>query len=85
MGPYILFISNLFMFTNIWYLLVFCLFCIFCVVFSIGRMAPQVIINFNGLPVTFVVKLGMFQARKNVQVVFAVGPRSTLAKFPLSN
>jgi len=48
-------------------------------------MAPQVTINFNELPVTFVIKWGMFQARKDVQVVFTVGPQSILAKFPLSN
>jgi len=48
-------------------------------------MAPQVTINFNELPVTFVIKQGIFQARKNVQVVFIVGPQSILAEFPLSN
>ena len=50
-----------------------------------GTMAPQVTINFNQLPVTFVIKRGIFQARKNVQMVFNVGPRSILAEFPLSN
>ena len=49
------------------------------------QMAPQVTVNFNELPVTFVIKRGMFQARKNVHVVFTVGPRSILAEFPLSN
>ena len=48
-------------------------------------MAPQVTVNFNELPVTFVIRHGMFQARKNVHVVFTVGPRSILAEFPLSN
>jgi len=48
-------------------------------------MAPQVTINFNELSVIFVIKRGIFQARKNVQVVFTIGPRSILAEFPLSN
>ena len=48
-------------------------------------MAPQVTINFNQLPVTFVIKRGVFQVRKNVQMVFTVGPQSILAEFPLSN
>jgi len=48
-------------------------------------MAPQVTINFNELPVTFMIKRRMFQARKNVQVVFTVGPRFILSEFPLSN
>jgi len=48
-------------------------------------MAPQVTVNFNELPVTFVIRHGMFQARENVHLVFTVGPRSILAEFPLSN
>jgi len=48
-------------------------------------MAPLVTFDFNELPVTFVIRRGMFQARKNVHVVFTVGPRSILAEFPLSN
>ena len=48
-------------------------------------MAPQVTINFNELPIIFVIKRGIFQARKNMQVVFTIGPRSILAEFPLSN
>jgi len=45
-------------------------------------MAPQVTVNFNKLLITFVIKRGMFEARKNVHVVFTVGPRSILAEFP---
>ena len=41
--------------------------------------------NFNERLVTFVIKRGMFQARKNVQMVFIVGPRFNLVEFPLSN
>jgi len=48
-------------------------------------MAPQVTINFNKLPVTFVVKRGMFQVKRNVQMVFTVRPRSMLTEFPLTN
>jgi len=48
-------------------------------------MVPQVTINFNELPITIVVKRRMHTVRKNVHMVFAIGPRSTLAEFPLSN
>jgi len=48
-------------------------------------MAPQVTINFNELPVTFVIRRGMFQARKNMHVFFTVGSQSILVEFPLSN
>jgi len=48
-------------------------------------MAHQVTVNFNKLPVTFVIKRRMFQARKNVHLVFTVGPWSILVEFPLSN
>jgi len=48
-------------------------------------MAPQVTISFNHLPVTFVIKRGIFQARKNMQMIFTVGPQSILAEFSLSN
>jgi len=57
----------------------------FLCVFHKRTMAPQVTINFNELPVTFMIKRRMFQARKNVQVIFTVGPRSILAEFLLSN
>ena len=48
-------------------------------------MAPQVTVNFNELPITIVVRHGMLTASKNVQMVFTIGPRSTLAEFPLPN
>ena len=48
-------------------------------------MTPQVTMNFNEFLVTFVVKCGMFQAKRNVQMVFTVGPRSMLSEFPLAN
>jgi len=48
-------------------------------------MTPQVTINFKVLPVTFVVKRGMLQAKRNVQMVFLVGPQSILVEFLLAN
>jgi len=68
------------------YIYYFLSFRCFCFVWCLQKNGtPQVTINFNELPVTFVIKRGMFQARENVQVVFTVGPRSILAEFPLSN
>ena len=48
-------------------------------------MAPQVTIDFNELPITIVVKHGKLSAKRNAQMVFTIGPRSILAKFPLLN
>ena len=79
-----LFISTSLMSTNIW-----CFFCLLFVfvlcVFLIGKMAPQVTINFHELPVTIVVKRRMLTARRNIQMVFTIGPHSILAEFSLSN
>jgi len=43
------------------------------------NMAPQVIIDFNELSITIVVKHGKLSAKRNAQIVFTIGPLSILA------
>ena len=75
------------LFVYIWiiFIIFFLSIVFFCCVEIQGIMAPQVTINFDELPSTFVIKRRIFQARKNMQVVFTIGPRSILAEFTLSN
>ena len=75
-------IFDLFMFTNMRILYLLFILCFVCS--SAGKMAPQVTINFNELLFTIVVKHGMLMPRRNVQMVFTIGPQSILLEFPLS-
>jgi len=50
-----------------------------------GKMAPQVIIDFNELPVIIMVHHGMLKPKRNIQMVFTIGPRSILTEFPVAN